>query len=91
MGLRGEVFSTRLNTEKRTYFFNVKENRKGDLFLNIVESVKQEGESFDRHQIMIYNEDVEEFTRNFERAVKVIRQKSGGSSSGGFSKGRRDE
>lgn len=88
MGLRGELFSTRLNTEKRTYFFNVKENRRGDLFLNIVESVKQEGESFDRHQIMVYNEDVEEFVRNFERAVSVIRQKSRGSSSGGSSTGR---
>ena len=42
MGQRGELFSSRANREKRTYFFNVKENRSGDLFLNIVESRKRE-------------------------------------------------
>ena len=38
MGERGEVFSTKLVRNDRTYFFNVKENIYGDLFLNIVES-----------------------------------------------------
>jgi len=38
MGTRGEVFSSKANTAKRTYFFNVKENRTGDIFLNVVES-----------------------------------------------------
>ena len=37
MGERGEVFSTKLVRNDRTYFFNVKENIYGDLFLNIVE------------------------------------------------------
>jgi glycerol kinase len=40
MGTRGEVFSSKASTAKRTYFFNVKENRLGDVFLNIVESKK---------------------------------------------------
>ena len=31
MGQRGEVFSTRFITNDRTYFFNVKENYKGDM------------------------------------------------------------
>ena len=38
MGERGEVFSTKLIKNDRTYFFNVKENVYGDLYLNIVES-----------------------------------------------------
>ena len=38
MGERGEVFATKLMRNDRTYFFNVKENIYGDLFLNIVES-----------------------------------------------------
>ena len=38
MATRGEVFSSKANTPKRTYFFNVKETRTGDVFLNIVES-----------------------------------------------------
>ncbi len=33
MGERGEVYSEKLFTEsERTYFFNVKENRKGIIF-----------------------------------------------------------
>jgi hypothetical protein len=38
MGVRGEIFSNRVILPNRTYFFNVKENRMGDLYLNIVES-----------------------------------------------------
>jgi hypothetical protein len=38
MGIRGEIFSTKVQLQNRTYFFNVKENRMGDLYLNIVES-----------------------------------------------------
>ncbi|HUX51884.1 MAG TPA: DUF3276 family protein [Spirochaetia bacterium] len=88
MGIRGEVFSARLNTDKRTYFFNVKENRKGDLFLNLVESRKQGDESFDRHEIMVYREDLNEFVRNLERAVSAMRGPRSGSSGAGFSKDR---
>ena len=38
MAIRGEIFSSQVQTEKRTYFFNVKENRTGSHFLNLVES-----------------------------------------------------
>ena len=90
MGIRGEVFSARLNTEKRTYFFNVKENRRGELFLNLVESSKREDETFERHQIMVYQEDLNEFVRNFERAIAAVRELQRGSSGAGSGKGRRD-
>jgi hypothetical protein len=36
MGIRGEIYSTSVGLPNRTYFFNVKENRLGDLYLNIV-------------------------------------------------------
>ena len=46
---RGARFFLRRRTRpKRTYFFNVKENRTGDLFLNIVESKKSEEDRFER-------------------------------------------
>jgi hypothetical protein len=72
MGLRGEVFSTRANSEKRTYFFNVKENRHGDLFLNIVESKKHGEEGFERHSVMVFEEDIEEFIESFNKASDFI-------------------
>ena len=72
MGIRGEVFSTRANSEKRTYFFNVKENRHGDLFLNIVESKKHGEEGFERHSVMVFEEDIEEFIESFNKASDFI-------------------
>ena len=75
MGIRGEVFSARMGTGKRTYFFNVKENRNGDLFLNIVESKKHGETDFERHSIIVFQEDLAGFVGEFERAVGFIRSR----------------
>jgi hypothetical protein len=77
MGLRGEVFSSKFNTEKRTYFFNVKENRRGDLFLNIVES-KKNGDiaGFERQSVIVFDDELEEFTRELNKAIDFMRKKS---------------
>ncbi|MEE9307412.1 MAG: DUF3276 family protein [Spirochaetia bacterium] len=75
MGSRGEVFSTRITAGKRTYFFNVKENRNGDMFLNLVESKKHEESEFERHSIIVFQEDLENFLAGFHQAVEFIREK----------------
>ena len=77
MGVRGEVYSAKASTPKRTYFFNVKENRTGDLFLNIVESKKQAQEGFERHQVVVFQEDLENFLGEFEKAVQFMRSAKG--------------
>lgn len=77
MGLRGEVFSTKLLTKDRTYFFNVKENVYGDLFLNIVESKGRERggtEKFIRQSIIVYQEDLGEFVKEFQKTLDFIKQ-----------------
>lgn len=74
MGIRGEVFSSKVLTEKRTYFFNVKENRKGDLFMNIVESKKHGEDGFERHSILVYQEDIEDFFKEMSKAVDYIKK-----------------
>ena len=38
MGIRGELWTNQVNLDNRSYYFNVKENRAGDVFLQIVES-----------------------------------------------------
>lgn len=73
MGIRGELFSTRFASQNRTYFFNVKENRKGDMFLNIVESKKQTEESFERHSVIIFDEDMDQFERELLKALDFIK------------------
>ena len=72
MGLRGEVFSSKVVCEGRTYFFNIKETRTGDLFLAIVESKPAEGESFDRRSIVVFRENLQEFMQSFTKAIAVM-------------------
>jgi len=75
MGIRGEVFSSKVPSGKRTYFFNVKENRHGDLFLNIVESKKHGEMGFERHSIIVFEEDLERFVDEFDKAVKFVKSR----------------
>jgi hypothetical protein len=77
MGTRGEIFSTKADTDKRTYFFNVKENRFGDHFLNIVESRRlgEETDRFERRQIIVFKEDLAVFLEGMEKAVAFMRRR----------------
>lgn len=77
MGIRGELYSNRISVEGRTYFFNVKENRMGDIFLNIVESKPSEGESFDRRSIVVFKEDMKEFLLALDGALKHMEAAKG--------------
>ncbi|HNZ94359.1 MAG: DUF3276 family protein [Sphaerochaeta sp.] len=75
MGQRGEVFSTRLVKNERTYFFNVKENIRGDVFLNIVESKGlPDSDRFIRQSIIIYQEDLGEFLKELQKSLDFIKQ-----------------
>lgn len=85
MGQRGEVYSTKTSIGKRTYFFNVKENRHGDLFLNIVESKKAQDSmmegpaAFERQSVIVFQEDMEAFLDSFQKAIDFLRTQKKGS------------
>lgn len=74
MGQRGEVFTLKRFVEDGglTYFFNVKENRYGDLFLNLVESRKKD-ERFVRFSLIVYSEDYAKFSEILETAVTKLK------------------
>ncbi|MDR1325952.1 MAG: DUF3276 family protein [Treponema sp.] len=72
MGVRGELFSTKVQLANRTYFFNVKENRMGDLYLNIVESKNRETGGFERQSIVLFADDLSEFLSGFEESLRVM-------------------
>jgi hypothetical protein len=74
MGSRGEIFSWRNTIGRRTYFFNVKENRTGDVFLNLVESKKNTETDFERHSIVVFKDDLDVFMDGLARAVRFIRE-----------------
>lgn len=77
MGQRGELFTTKIfcNRGRKTYFFNVKENRFEDLFLNIVETNKSKEGSFQRRSIVIYGEEMETFLATFSKALTCLNNK----------------
>jgi hypothetical protein len=72
MGVRGELFSSKVILPNRTYFFNVKENRNGDLYLNIVESKNKETGGFDRQSVILFADDLQQFLKGFEESLKVM-------------------
>ena len=72
MAIRGELYTTQIVLDNRSYFFNVKENRSGDVFLQIVESKKGEGVDFDRHQVAIFAEDMQKFLKGLESSLSFI-------------------
>jgi len=76
MGLRGELFSTRVILQNRTYFFNVKENRVGDLYLNIVESKNRETGGFDRQSVILFADDLQEFLKGFDESLRVLEKET---------------
>lgn len=75
MGIRGELFTTRIQVENRTYFFNVKENRLGDVFLQIVESKNADGAGFDRHAIVVFQDEMQLFLQGFNQSLDFIEKK----------------
>lgn len=77
MGLRGELFSTKAVVSNRSYFFNIKENRLGDLFMTLVESKPNEGEGFDRHQVVVFADDLREFLKGFEESLRFMEREAG--------------
>ena len=72
MGIRGELFSTKVSLPNRTYFFNVKENRLGDLYLNIVESKNRETGGFERQSVVLFADDLGEFLKGFDQSLRVM-------------------
>ncbi len=89
MGIRGEIYTTRASSGNRTYFFNVKENRNGDLFLNVVESKKHGDTGFERHQIVVFEEDLVEFLDEFNKAVEFMKGRTKNPDRGSFRSGDR--
>ena len=96
MGVRGELFSTKVSLQNRTYFFNVKENRLGDLYLNIVESKNRDEGGFERQSVILFAEDLQEFLKGFDDSLRVLEKavrekRRGAPNKGGERKFKTDE
>ena len=72
MGIRGELYTQQVKVENRTYFFNVKENSKGDVFLQVVESKASEGVGFDRHSVVVFEDEMRVFLQGLDKCIEFI-------------------
>ena len=77
------VFSQSVKAGKRIYYFDVKKNRKNEMFLAITESKKivtGEGEnpqvSFEKHKIFLYQEDFDKFLQSLQESIDFIKGKT---------------
>ena len=78
------VFSKAIKAGKRIYYFDVKKNRKDEMFLAITESKKivtGEGDasqvSFEKHKIFLYKEDFSKFIDGLQQTIGYIEREQG--------------
>jgi len=75
-GYKDEIYSNSVRAGKRTYFFDVKSTRGGDLYLTITESKKQFTDDgkfhFQKHKLFLYKEDFEKFSDGLKDVLGEI-------------------
>ncbi|MGA9771129.1 MAG: DUF3276 family protein [Blastocatellia bacterium] len=66
-----EIFSEKVVTSRRTYFFDVKETREGAKYL-VIGELTQVGSELERHRVMIFEESLDSFMDGLDKAVEFI-------------------
>lgn len=75
---RDEVYTKIVRAGKRTYFFDAKEMRSGELYVTITESKRrfdQESDKFfyEKHKLFLYKEDYDKFSDALSSIIHFIR------------------
>ncbi|MGI0107885.1 DUF3276 family protein [Salinimicrobium sp. WS361] len=66
------LFSTRLQSGNRTYFFDLKTTKNGDPYLQIIESKRKGEAEFERRQIIVFDEGIHKFSQKITEVVEKI-------------------
>jgi len=67
-----ELYSTKILAGTRTYFLNLKEDRKSNKYLVIKESKRMQDGTFEKHQIIIYQEDFAKLTTGLNEVFAFL-------------------
>ncbi|MDT3739934.1 MAG: DUF3276 family protein [Candidatus Kapabacteria bacterium] len=59
--MREEIYSSQLHAGSRKYFFDVKKASTDKLYLDLTESRKKADGTYERHNIMVFEEDFKHF------------------------------
>jgi len=70
-----EIYSKKVKAGRRTYYFDVKENVKNDVYLIISETKSVEFGKQDRFRIMVFPEDIDNFQEAFNEVIHFIKGK----------------
>ena len=78
-----DIYSKSLRAGNRTYFFDVKSTKSGDLYLTVTESKRRfnndNGKFFyEKHKLFLYPEDFADFTENLNHTLDKISELNGG-------------
>jgi hypothetical protein len=73
---RKELFSEKVSTGRRTYFFDVKESAGGVKYLVISESRQTGGESYKHNRVMVFQEHFEAFNEGLNKAANFMMKES---------------
>lgn len=76
---KSEIFSKAVRAGKRTYFFDVKSTKDGNLYLTVTESkrrLRHDGNGFfyEKHKVFLYKEDFIKFSDGLAEVVEYIRK-----------------
>lgn len=76
-----DVYSKSVRAGRRTYFFDVKSTRAGELYITITESCKKQGKggdsvSYEKQKLYLYKEDFAKFGAGLDSALDYIREKN---------------
>src|SRR5215216_4437602 len=81
-----EIFSEKVMTGRRTYYFDVKETKDGSKYL-VIGELTQVGSDLERHRVMVFEESLESFMDGLDKAVEFILNREGGEGDGGGERG----
>ncbi len=75
MGMdENEVFTKKVRAGSRMYFFDVKKNKEGTLYLTITENKFQgENEKPERFRILVYEDKLKDFAKGFKETLDFIK------------------
>jgi len=78
-----DIYSQSLRAGNRTYFFDVKSTKSGDLYLTVTESKRRfnndNGKFFyEKHKLFLYPEDFASFSENLNETLDKISELNGG-------------
>lgn len=75
-----EIFSEKVLTSRRTYYFDVKETKEGAKYL-VIGELTQVGSALERHRIMVFEESIDAFMDGLDKAVDFILNSEAGENS----------